>query len=207
MTQQEGICTAWSGSPECSPVRTWSRRGLLCCCLLVACVWWPEASWGAGWLRDPDAPRKIVNVKLGLALEDLHASLNPRISTDAPRLVGQFGIQSARKPWMAEVSFETTLGFTLAGGWFHPLMSLGYGHVAMSLYPYYRVSAERAPTRSGESSREVFQTLGVGSCLEYLMYNGHLSFYLEVRQSVLEPVGTWFGAGVSVSPLLILLFR
>ena len=39
------------------------------------------------------------------------------------------------------------------------------------------------------------------------MYTGHLGFYVEVKQTFMEPFGTTVTGGISVSPLLYLLFK
>ncbi len=160
-----------------------------------------------GWIQDPGGPRKYANIKLGLALETLYEGPNPRVVNHGQRLVGQFGLQAAVSPWMVEASMETSLGIVLAAGWFRPLFRVGYGHVVLSLYPFYKGAAERAKLKSGAVSKEVFQTVGAGATIEYLTYNGHFGFYLETRQTVLEPVGTSVSMGITISPLLVLLFR
>lgn len=162
---------------------------------------------GAGWRRTSKVPRKVINVKGALGVEVLYAGLNPKIEEQSPRILGQIGLQTAWSPWMVDVSYDTTMGVELAVGWFKPLFPLGYGDVALSLFPFFRAAAEDVGSKSGNRNIDVFETFGAGVSLEYLMYTGHLTFFVEVRQTVLEPVSTWVAAGVSVSPLLWMLFR
>ena len=161
----------------------------------------------ATWIERSQNPRKVLNIKFGAALEWLHDSYNPNVISYSPRFVGQIGLQTAWKPWMLEVSFYTNVAFEVSTGLFWPFWRIGYGSLVVTAFPYFKATTEKEAGAGGELLTEVSETFRVGAGLEYLMYTGHLGFFVEVRQSFIEPVGTMIVTGVDISPLLWMLFR
>jgi len=165
---------------------------------------------GDDWARDP--PRKIINLKLGLAYDMLYSTSGGSLCDSSDGLVGQFGLTTGFYPWTAEVNFYTDVGVEVYGGFFYPALRLGPGWLAFSAGLLARTSREStvpswASSCAADSDTEFAETLGVGATVEYLMFTGHLGFYVEVKQTVLEPFGTSVTGGISVSPLLYLLYR
>lgn len=161
---------------------------------------------------DNRRPRKLINLKAGLGYDLLYRKDGGRLCDAGDHMTGQLGISAGFFPWTAEINFYTDIAIEVYGGFFYPAFQLGAGWVAFSAGVLARTGSEAmlpswAADCAEDTDTEFAETLGVGATLEYLMYTGHLGFYVEVKQTFMEPFGTTVTGGISVSPLLYLLFK
>jgi len=153
------------------------------------------------------AQRKYLNIKSVLGYSHFYPGEEDGYCSDPNRLEGSFGIQIARVPWQVDVSFLTHIGFEIQGSAWLPLWDVPRGKLMGSLGLVFISTLEHEVEYSElgckrGSLREMNQTLGVGGALEYLLFQGDLGFFVEFRQAFLNPLMTWVGIGVDVSPLL-----
>ena len=155
-------------------------------------------------------PRKIVNLKAGAGVL-VPWEGSDRICSEGMEIPVQLGLQTAFFPWTVEAVFYTDTAVELSAGVFWPAVQLGRGWLTFSSAPFFRAARDPVPTSGGTcadaSAHRVVETWGVAAAAEYLMYDGYLGFYVETRQALLDPASSWVGAGVTVSPLLWLLWR
>jgi hypothetical protein len=157
-------------------------------------------------------PRKLINLKAGLGYDLLYKREGGRLCETGDHVTGQLGISAGMFPWTAEINFYTDIAVEVYGGFFYPAFQLGRGWLAFSAGILARTASQDmlpswAANCAIDTDTEFAESMGIGATIEYLMYTGHLGFYLEVKQAVIEPLGTTVTAGLSVSPLLYLLFK
>ena len=123
----------------------------------------------------------------------------------------QFGLQTAFFPWTVEAVFYTDMAVELSAGVFWPAVQLGRGWLAFSAGPVLRATREPVPPWGGTcgdgNTHQVVESYGAAAAAEYLLYGGYLGFYVEARQTFVDPTSTWVGAGINISPLLWMLWR
>lgn len=155
-------------------------------------------------------PRKTVNLKAGIGAFTRWEG-SAVICSERLTIPVQLGLQTAFYPWTVEAVFYTDMGVELSAGVFWPAVQLQRGWLAFSAGPLFRMAREPVPPSGGAcgdgSSHQVVETFGATAAAEYLMYGGYLGFYLEARQTFIDPTSTWIGAGINVSPLLWMLWR
>ncbi len=155
-------------------------------------------------------PRKTVNLKAGAGVMTRWEGSDNTCS-EGVKIPLQFGLQTAFFPWTVEAGFYTDMSVELYAGVFWPAVELQRGWLAFSAGPLFRMAREPVPPTGGicgdGTSHQVVETFGASVAAEYLMYDGYLGFYVEARQTILDPRSTWIGAGVNVSPLLWMLWR
>lgn len=170
------------------------------------------ASPAAAWQEESTRPRKVVNLKLGAGFVGANECRDATICPDSHRGAAQFGLQTGFFPWTAELSFLTTVAFDLYAGFFWPTAQIGPGWLTFHSGPFWRLEMLRKRTDAAKSCQEgtrmdMGDNVGAGLTGEYLLYEGNLGFYLELRQTFLEQRHTSVTAGITVSPLLWLYFR
>lgn len=156
-------------------------------------------------------PRKLINLKGGAGYFGLPTANPDDFCQPIHRSVGQLGLQTAIPPFTAEVSFYTHIAFEVYAGAFWPVTRIGWGWLAFHSGLFWRGTYTRLPKGSGTCAEGIdkrsIDTFGIGLTSEYLLYDGNLGFYVEVRQGFIPPVQTMATAGITFSPLLWLYFR
>jgi len=178
--------------------------------VLMGGLFWatsPARAWDA-----EKRPAKYLNLKLGAGFETQHRSADAPYCTSANRALGQVGLQTGFFPWTAEVAFYTNVAIEFHGGFFWPARRLWWGWLTFSAGPALKMTREefmkdKDAGCEGEIMHDMDTSVGVGATAEFLLYEGHLGFFVEARQYFLEPVATTIFAGINVSPLLWVLFR
>jgi len=170
------------------------------------------ASPSHGLAQEEGLPRKIANVKLGGSLEVFEPGEDQQSCDGAASFVGQIGLQVADYPWAVELAYSTNVGVDVFAGLFSPSFRWGQGWVAFSAGPVYRISMQSIPPDpdlgcEGGDVSKLLQGFGAGASVEYLLHRGYLGFFFEARQTFFELTATSINAGVSISPLLWLLYR
>jgi hypothetical protein len=157
-------------------------------------------------------PAKAINIKADVGLDYVHPLDDSTICSAGPRMLFGFGLETASFPWYAGMTFYTNVAFELAAGAFLPAVQMGRGWLVFTAAPFFLATRESEPADpaagcGGTVLEEMYETAGLSVTAEYLLYDGYLGFFVEVKQTFFEPVATRVLAGVDVSPLLWLLWR
>jgi hypothetical protein len=156
-------------------------------------------------------PRKLFNLKGGAGYFGLPSASPEDFCQPIHRSIGQFGLQTAIFPFTAEVNFYTHIAFEAYAGAFWPVTRVGWGWLAFHSGLFWRGTYTKRPRGSSTCADKIdsrfLDTFGVGLTSEYLLYDGNLGFYVEVRQGFIPPAQTMVTAGITFSPLLWLYFR
>jgi hypothetical protein len=150
-------------------------------------------------------------LSIGLGVEQIVVNLEDNGSILGPgsRFSPTFSIQTGIYPIMAEFRVNTDPSFDFAAGGYLPFTRLGSGWLIASPFAFYRLGQRSIISDffEGEIISDLVDNLGLAARLEYLIFQGTLSFYVEVRQTVFNPWETSFCTGISWSPLMFLMIR
>lgn len=216
---------AQAGSPASSRSRLQPRQGLatrirpaLCpglATLIATLIFLSSAPAHAqytGYRRSDSTPQwqhKYLNLALGFGGMMVNLDPDGRVIGPGGRFFPTFGLQSGIGPVMADFRITTDPTYDFGAGAFLKLTPLYRGWLMLSPFGFLRMGERRIISNKfkGQEMDDMWGNFGLGVRLEYLIYKNTLSFFVEVRQTVLNPWETDATFGVSWSPLMFLLWR